>query len=192
MQISSCRPIRKPNRLANYDYSLAGAYFVTLCSQGKRCIFGLVVENDVVLSPAGEIVRAIWMALPERFPRLVLDEFVIMPNHLHGVLGLVGAGLAPPLVAPPGPQLGEPRFATTQSSFREQKYSLSSVIGAFKSITTIQVNKLLSRKGEQLWQRSYHDHIIRKGEDLRKIQRYINENPLIWSLDPENPNRKHR
>ena len=79
-------PNRKTLRLRGYDYSLAAVYFVTICSQGKRCLFGSVVEEHVDLSPAGEIIRTVWLGLPERFPRLVLDHFVVMPNHLHGVL----------------------------------------------------------------------------------------------------------
>lgn len=120
-----------------------------------------------MLSPIGEIVRSEWITLPERFPRLVLDDFVIMPNHLHGVLAFVGHAGG----ASPSPTLFE-------------------VIGAFKSISTIKVNRLLRRRGAPLWQRSYYEHIVRTGEDLRKIQRYILENPFMWSLDPENPNHK--
>jgi putative transposase len=158
-------PHRKQLRLRGHDYAFPGAYFVTICSAGKRPVFGSISGESIVLSPAGEIVRSEWIALTERFARLVLDEFVIMPNHLHGVLAFVGEGLAPPV-------------------------SLFDVIGAFKSISTIKVNKLLGRRGVPLWQRSYYEHIVRTGEDLRKIQRYILENPLMWSLDPENPNRK--
>lgn len=120
-----------------------------------------------MLNPIGEIVCAEWCALAERFSRLVLDEFVIMPNHLHGVLAIVGEGLAPPA-----------------------RPTLFEVIGAFKSISTVKVSKLLRRRGVALWQRSYYEHIVRAGEELRKIQRYILENPLMWSLDPENPNRE--
>ena len=91
-------PRRKSIRLQGFDYSLAGANFVTICTNAKQCILSSVVGNSVELSPSGEIVRAAWNSLPERFPRVVLDEFVIMPNHIHAVLGLVGEGLAPPAV----------------------------------------------------------------------------------------------
>src|SRR2546427_648642 len=90
-------PQRKQLRLRGYDYAFPGAYFVTICSAGKRPVFGSISGESIVLSPAGEIVRSEWMALPERFSRLVLDEFVIMPNHLHGVLAFAGhAGGASP------------------------------------------------------------------------------------------------
>jgi len=160
-------PRRKQLRLRGYDYAFPGVYFVTICSAGKRPIFGAISGKSIILSPAGEIVRSEWIALRERFSRLVLDEFVIMPNHLHGVLAFVGhAGGTGP------------------------SPTLFDVIGAFKSISTIKVNGLLRRRRVPLWQRSYYEHIVRTGEDLRKIQRYILENPLMWSLDPENPNRK--
>ena len=86
MQNPTVLPQRKHLRLRGYDYAFPGAYFVTICSAGKRPVFGSVNDEKTVLSPTGEIFRAEWIALTERFPRLVLDEFVIMPNHLHGVL----------------------------------------------------------------------------------------------------------
>jgi putative transposase len=176
-------PHRKQLRLRGYDYAFPGVYFVTICSAGKLAVFGSVSGEEIVLSPEGEIVRSEWIALAERFARLVLDKFVIMPNHLHGVLAFVGhAGGASP--AP------TTTTTTTKPGGASPSPTLFEVIGAFKSISTIKVNKLLGRRGVTLWQRSYYEHIVRTGEDLRKIQRYILENPLMWSLDPENPNRK--
>ncbi len=180
-------PQRKSIRLQGFDYSLAGAYFVTICTHGKRCLLGSIVGKSVELSPAGEIVQAVWNSLPERFPRLVLDEFLIMPNHVHAVLGFVGAGLAPPAVSPGKDADSTATTAPTGAVTTARNYSLADVIGAFKSISTIQVNKRLQRKGVPLWQRNYYEHIVRKGEDLRKIQQYILENPLNWALDAENP-----
>src|SRR5271168_970252 len=96
MPTPSDLPNRKTLRLKGYDYSHAGAYFVTICTANKKPLLGSIVDGHVTLSPAGEIVRAVWNALPSRFPRLLLDEFVIMPNHFHAVLAFVGEGLAPP------------------------------------------------------------------------------------------------
>ncbi len=199
----------------------------------RASILSLFVRpgKSIVLSRAGEIVRCEWIALVERFARLVLDEFVIMPNHLHGVLAFVGqvggasrgttggaspsptttntttkpggasldpkggasldpkggASLDPKGGASLDPKGGASRGPTGGAS---PSPTLFDVIGAFKSISTIKVNKLLGRRGVPLWQRSYYEHIVRTGEDLMKIQRYISENPLMWSLDPENPNCK--
>src|SRR5271168_291460 len=185
MPTPSDLPNRKTLRLKGYDYSHAGAYFVTICTANKKPLLGSIVDGHVTLSPAGEIVRAVWNALPSRFPRLLLDEFVIMPNHFHAVLAFVGEGLAPPAatiakLAPPG---------SAPLAEKSANCSIPDVIGAFKSISTIQVNRHLRTKGSALWQRSYHDHIVRTGEDMGNIQRYIFENPLLWSSDPENPNQ---
>jgi putative transposase len=135
--------------------------------------------EQVDLSPAGEVARGVWYALPDRFPQLVLDEFIIMPNHLHAILAFVGAGIAPP-------------DAATMKSGHLNLYSLPAVIGAFKSISTIKINRLLSRSGLPFWQRSYYEHIIRNSGDMKNAQRYILENPLKWSLDPEHPQSRRR
>ena len=182
-------PKRKSIRLRGYDYSLAGAYFVTICSYDKRCLLGAMRDKSVLLNPTGEIVRATWISLPERFPRLILDEFVIMPNHFHALLALVGAGLAPPAVSLATLARGEANRAPKAAAPAAKTHSLHDIIGAFKSISTIQVNRLLHQKGVPLWQRNYHEHIVRNGEDAHKIQQYILENPLNWLLDKENPNR---
>jgi putative transposase len=190
MQDPIVLPQRKQLRLRGYDYAFPGAYFVTICSAGKRPVFGSASERRIVLSQTGEIVRSEWIALTERFSWLVLDAFVVMPNHLHGVVAFVGhAGGASAGTggASPSPTTENTK---TESGGASPSPTLFEVIGAFKSISTIKVNKLLRQPGVPLWQRSYHEHIVRTGEDLRKIQRYILENPLIWSLDPENPNPK--
>ncbi|HYL82626.1 MAG TPA: transposase, partial [Candidatus Angelobacter sp.] len=171
-------PNRKSLRMRGYDYSRAGAYFVTICSHHHHCTLGSVVGGHTPLTSIGKIVLEVWNALPERFPGLILDEFAIMPNHLHGVLGFVGAGLAPPV--------------STSSPPLSLHYSLADVVGAFKSISTIRVNRGLGQKGKPLWQRGYYEHIIRSGEDLKNIQRYIMENPMMWALDRENPASKSR
>jgi len=132
-----------------------------------------VASKSVELSPAGGIVRAVWNSLPEKFPKLVLDKFVVMPNHLYAMLGFVGAGLAPPAVNSAKDATNKPINAPTAPVAAVRNYSLADVVGAFKSISTIQVNRPLQRKGVPLWQRSYYEHIVCKGEDLRKIQQYI-------------------
>ena len=86
---------RRSLRLKSYDYSRAGAYFVTICTHGHECLFGEIMDGEMRLNAAGQAAQAEWVRLPERFQSLELDEFVIMPNHLHGII-LVGAGLAPP------------------------------------------------------------------------------------------------
>jgi putative transposase len=172
--ITSPHPTRKLLRLPDHDYSRAGPYFVTICTYHKLCRLGTVRGEQVDLSLAGEAAHKTWYALPERFPQLVLDEFIILPNHVHAILAIVGAGLAPPPVP------------STQGD-HAVSCSLPSIIGAFKSISTIKINRLLKRSGLPFWQRSYYEHIIRNGDDMKNAQRYIQENPLKWSSDPERP-----
>jgi REP element-mobilizing transposase RayT len=112
------------------------------------------------LNLAKEVAHETWHALPDRFPQVVPDDFVIMPNHVHGILALVGAGLAPP-------------DAAAVKSNLSRQCSLPAVIGAFKSISTIKINRLLKRSGQLFWQRGYYEHIIRNGEDMKNAQRYF-------------------
>jgi REP element-mobilizing transposase RayT len=178
----SCR--RKPVRLAYHDYSSVGPYFVTISTHNQRRILSSISSTEVILTNAGETVREIWLSMPGRFPGLVLDEFVIMPNHFHALLAFatpralaarrisVGEGLAPP----------SPVVPANRKPICGVACSLPSVIGAFKSLSTIRVNKLLNTPSKPLWQRTYHDHIIRTADDMKNAQRYIQENPLRWSL----------
>ena len=173
-------PQRRSIRLRGYDYSQEGAYFVTIVTQGRALLFGDVVDSQMELSPAGECVLSIWRDLPTRFPRLVLDEFVVTPNHVHGILllnGPVGAAL---VAASPTARVG--------------RVGLSEIIGAYKSLTTVEYGKGVRRKGWEpyrvrLWQRGYYEHIVRDEESLLALRRYIRENPARWSMDPENPQR---
>jgi putative transposase len=178
MRESQISPRRKSLRLPTRDYSQAGSYFVTICTHQKKCVLGSVESARVQLSRVGEIVRATWNGLPERFPRVVLDELVIMPNHLHAILTLVVEGLA---------HARSVNMSKMPAARRVVHFSLPDIIGAFKSISTIHVNRLLNSRGSPLWQKSYFEHVIRSGEDLKNAQRYILENPLKWSLDEENP-----
>jgi putative transposase len=163
---------RRSIRLKGYDYAQAGAYFVTMCTQDRACLLGDVVGEEVRLSDAGSMIQAVWDGLPNRFPGMELDAFVVMPNHVHGIATFVGAGLAPPA------EKGAASSAPT----------LGNVVRAFKSLSAIHVNRLLRRSGP-LWQRGYFDHVVRDDRDLERIREYIATNPLRWALDRENPQR---
>jgi putative transposase len=135
-----------------------------------QCLFGRVDGNVVRLSKAGCVVRETWMGVLESFPTVVPDEFVIMPNHMHGILGFVGAGLAPPGV-------NTSRIAPLKS----KTLTLSDVIRTFKSISTRKINARSGIAGQVLWQRSFYDRVLRDGDELRHAQRYIVENPARWT-----------
>ena len=149
---------RRRLRISGFDYASAGSYFVTACTHLRRCCFGEVAADRVVLSALGDLVAQHWRAIPERVEGATLDAFVIMPNHLHGIITLDG---------------------TTPA--------LSRVIGAFKSRSTLEAMRARLVDEPPLWQRSFHDHAIRTEQALASIREYIANNPLKWHLDRENP-----
>ena len=163
---------RRSIRLKGYDYSQPGAYAVTICVQGRFCIWGEIESGEMLLSPAGKMVQGVWLQLPARFPTVDLDAAVIMPNHFHGILLL------------------SDRTPTTG-----QRPKLSEVVGAVKSITTHQYIQGVKGKGWQpfpgrLWQRNYYEHIVRDTADMNRIRQYIANNPSLWlqdSLHPDAP-----
>ncbi|MDA8105885.1 MAG: hypothetical protein M0Z71_10960 [Nitrospiraceae bacterium] len=173
---------RRSIRLKEYDYSLAGAYFVTICAWKKECLFGEIKNGKVSYNEAGQVLADVWCNLLGRFPSIDLDEFVIMPNHVHGIVILhtdvVGAGLALP-----GTNRGQKGAASSAPT-------LGDIMRTFKSISAIAVNRRLGSPGSPLWQRNYYEHIIRDERELHSIREYIRYNPLKWEEDEENPNLK--
>ena len=159
---------------------------MTVCSRNSEFLFGKIVDEEMRLNDAGRIVQNCWNDLPLRFDSIELDEFVVMPNHIHGIIAIVGAGLALPEIV--GAGLALPKKGAVPP--RRDAPTLGDIVGAFKSISAIKVNRLLSRSGQSLWQRNYYEHIIRDGKSLNKIREYVMHNPLSWSIDRENPQRK--
>lgn len=180
---------RRSVRLRGYDYADGGAYFITICVHGKECLFGQVVESEMGLNESGPIVQASWEALPSRFPSLILDVLQIMPNHLHGIFVIPGPGLEPSLAAATGAPVIEPHPKTPGAGTASgtPAIAMGDVVGAFKSISTIEVNRFLRRIGRRLWQENFFEHIIRGVDSLEKIRDYIAYNPALWLQDPENP-----
>jgi putative transposase len=189
---------RRSIRLKGYDYSRPGAYFVTICTQDRACLFGDVIHQDMSLNGAGAIVQKTWIDLPNRFPTIQLDEFVVMPNHVHGIIVMtdnhtttVGAGLALPHNHTHN---HDPRgiFGTGSSNLGTCQGAASSapalgdVVRVFKSISAIAVNRFLSRLGQPLWQRNYYERIVRDPVALSNIRRYIKTNPQNWAEDTNN------
>jgi putative transposase len=188
---------RRSIRLRGYDYAQAGAYFVTVVTQERACCFGEVVEGRMELNDAGRMIWSEWEALSRRFPAVELDEFIVMPNHVHGIVWIVGASLvdaqdrATTRVAPTGSAaVEESEGATTRVA-----PTLGDVVGAFKSITTnAYITGVKAGNWEpfpgRLWHRNYYEHIIRNDESLNRIRRYIVDNPAQWANDDENPEKK--
>ncbi len=187
---------RRSIRLRDYDYSRPGAYFVTACVENRECLFGEVAAGEMRLNDAGRMVVEEWMALSTRFPFVMLDVFVVMPNHLHGIIVIttpdVGAGLVPA----PGDAGWAGDEATTRAgaTTRVAPTTLGDIVGAFKSRTTVLYARGVKRFGwprfrGRFWQRNYYEHIIRSETSLQRIREYIIQNPLRWHLDFENPKR---
>jgi putative transposase len=167
---------RRLTRLKEYDYSQSGGYFITICTQNRSCLFGEIDNDKMMVNQYGEVVQISWNELPDHYNNVELDVFVIMPNHIHGIIFLkdVGAGLKP---APTG--------------LVNKPYSLPEIIRGFKTFSARNLNKLRTMPGAPVWQRNYYEHVIRRDESLDKIREYIITNPLRWALDRENPaNRK--
>ena len=162
---------RKRNRLQTYDYSRAGYYFVTICAHNRVNHFGEIDNDQMKLSGIGQIASDCWQDIPEHFENTALDEFVVMPNHIHGIIILVGDADLRPL--------------QQQTAERSDMY-LSKIIHGFKS----SVSRIIKRRWNDhifAWQRSFYDHVIRTDESLDDIRTYINNNPLNWASDEENP-----
>ena len=161
---------RRSIRLARYDYSQSGCYFFTLCILGHKSILGRVNDYKMECNVAGDSVSDIWHALPMRFPTVELDAFMVMPNHVHGILCLR-----------PLPAAGAASSAPTKTAL-----TLGLILRAFKSLSASAINRALHRTGS-VWQRNYYEHIIRSAADLDAIRLYIAQNPAQWQNDRENP-----
>ena len=174
---------RRSIRLANWDYSWTGYYFVTICAAKGKMTFGNIEDGEMILNHVGRIVGNLWNEIPKHFSRVELDAFVVMPNHVHGILVIdgndngeivsraeVGARHASPL----RPCGAVPR-------------SLGAIVGSFKSAVTKWVNENRATPGAPVWQRNYYEHVIRDEGDLERIREYIATNPLRWEMDEENP-----
>ena len=184
---------RRSIRLRGWDYRNPGWYFVTLVVQNRECLFGRVLNGKMVLNEYGKICNQCWLDIPEHFENVTLDEYQIMPNHMHGIIVIqpngndVGARHAVPL----------PHAVPLQSEQPIREFgkpipkSLSTIIGSFRSAVTNRINKYRQTPGAKLWQRNYGEchafrhweHIIRDENELNRIRRYIKNNPLKWTDD---------
>lgn len=205
---NSRKPNRRSIRLPGYDYSQAGAYFVTICTQNRECLFGDIVNREMVLHSAGRMVETVWNELPKFYPHVSTDAFQIMPNHIHGIVVItrsdavssVGAGpRACPVVGQPrengrSRDVGQPRGVapTAAKSTIGHTLSLPDIVHRFKTMTTKRYADGVKQHGwpsfpGKLWQRNYYEHIIRDENDMARIREYITNNPAQWDTDRENP-----
>jgi len=149
---------RRSIRLQGYDYSQSGAYFVTICTFQRQHLFGVVNNEEMQLNVAGQIVSAIWQKIPQHFPNVELDEFILMPDHIHGIIII--------------------------SERAEPCISLATIIQNFKSISTRKINKINQNLGVSIWQRNYYERIVRSDQELHRLREYILNNPENWKITP--------
>jgi len=154
---------RQATRLSGYDYSQSGAHFVTICTFERQCTLSSVIDGKVQWSQAGTIVWACWNDLPNNYPHVELDSFVIMPNHVHGVLHLIDVDTP------------------------AKRHALPEIIRGLKTYSSRRINEQFHQTGASVWQRSFCDHVIRNEHDLNRIREYIQNNPLSWTEDEEYP-----
>lgn len=181
---------RRSIRLKGYDYTQPGAYFVTLCAYQRAHIFGEIVRGEMVLNDAGKIARDEWFKTAELRPyvKLYEDEFVIMPNHGHGIIWIEENGNTVGALRRNAQSRAEQRSAPTKNAPTKTvaRGSLGAIVRAYKSAVTYAVNAAENQRGVVLWQRNYYDHIIRNDRELNNIRWYIVNNPLNWQLDRDN------
>jgi REP-associated tyrosine transposase len=166
-------PDRKRNRLHGYDYSMPGFYFVTICVKNRQSLFGIIEDNKMILNKIGGIVDECWFDLPNHYENCKLHEFIIMPNHFHGIIEIVdenyfnrekvGNGLKP--------------FPTK---------ALSEIIRGLKTFSSRKINSRQNNFRFQ-WQKSFYDRIIENENELINIREYIKNNPEMWQIDRNNP-----
>jgi len=183
---------RRSIRLQGYDYSQNGAYFITLCAQDRKPIFGKIVSGEMQLSPFGIIVRDEWLKTAEMRKNIEMDEFVVMPNHFHGIIVIddrgwarlemngaadLGTGTVHRAPTPIIERFGKPTSNTIPTIIRGFKAAVT------KQINTIQINAGVYNMPERIWQKNYYEHVIRNETSLNKIREYIMSNPLNWKED---------
>jgi putative transposase len=188
---------RRSIRLKEYDYSSSGEYFVTICTYQKGCIFGEIINEEMHLNDYGKIVQEEWLRTAEMRGDVELDEFIIMPNHIHGIITLIESGRGTLQRALVGANSNTPSNAILVGAIHEsplpmtqqqrRNMTLSKIIGRFKMLTAKEINLMHQTPGHPVWQRNYYEHIIRDEKDLNNIRDYIINNPLKWSFEMENP-----
>ena len=144
-------------RLKEYDYSRPGAYFVTICTENRKCYFGNIVNGKMMLNDCGDVVKEYCQATENHFQNIKFDSFIIMPNHFHVIIKIIGIGI-------PARTLGQ-------------------IVGFFKYGVSKRINCIRKTPGVKLWQRNYYEHIIRNKNEYDRISKYIENNPIKWELD---------
>src|SRR5712692_2692794 len=181
MPIQRKAPHRRTLRLPNYDYRQPGLYFITICTQNRKWLLGDIVNNDMCLNKTGTIVQSTWKTLPQRFPHLELDQHIIMPNHIHGIIALVDTSPPPQNRFYTASVPERFRYSTSVMDSTRHHPVLGEIIRTFKAAATYSIHT--TGIPDFAWQDRYHEHVIRDDEDLDRIRHYIINNPACWAED---------
>lgn len=166
------KPNRKRMRLSGFNYASPGYYFVTICTLKKNNWFGKLAKGGMVLNSIGDIVKKCWQDLPNHYKNCVIDYYVIMPNHFHGILSIKDHKIK----------------NTGGIDTKNTQHGLSEIIRGFKSFSSRRINQLITKENKFHWQNSFYDRVIRDEVELYLIRKYIIENPLKMELSkiPDN------
>ena len=157
---------RRSIRLQGYDYTQPGAYFITSCSWQRQCLFGDINNGKMQLSRSGEVVKFNWFNLTRVYPHVNLDAFVIMPNHVHGIIVLTDKEVA-----------------------TSKRHGLPEIVRGLKTFSARRINQLSNNNGTPVWQRGYYEKVIQNEQSLQNIREYIVNNPLGWEKDEMHPSK---
>jgi len=152
-------PNRRSIRLKEFDYTTPNAYFITIVTKDRECFLGTIENEEALLSEEGKIVLDVWNRLPKHYPNVLLDAFIVMPNHIHGILILI------------------------EPDDEKKKYPVSEIVRGLKSLSSRLINRKNNSTGTSRWQRNYYEHIIRDEEELHEKREYIIFNANKWNED---------
>lgn len=183
METPPDRRHRRSVRLRQYDYSQAGVYFITLCTAGRQCLFGDIVDGEMMLNKIGQLTASEWERSMEIRKEIELDAWIIMPNHMHAVF-LISHSSSAPAAATLQPSSAPDASIRTMGSIKK---SLSSLMQGFKSATTAKINVIRQMPYVPVWQRGLWEHVVRSEAELKRIRDYIAANPQQWDADSNNP-----
>jgi putative transposase len=172
---------RRSIRIKEFDYAQPGGYFVTIVTYQRDYIFGNIVNEEIQLNAFGKIADECWRAIPDHFRNVELGAYIVMPNHVHGIIVINETGMA----TNSSPFVGARHASPLPRGVKP--HSIGAIVGSFKSAVTKRIGRELNATG--IWQRNYYEHVIRNHEDWDRIHRYIETNPSIWTEDEENPTK---
>jgi len=177
---------RRSIRWAGRDYAQAGWYFVTICTADRQNPLGRIEGAEMRLSQMGQVAEGCWQAIPDHFAGVALDAFIVMPNHVHGIIVISdeGARHASPV---PGDAEGAAERDEAARAKGAPARSLGAIVGSYKAAVCRRIHEIGAVAGRSVWHRNYYEHVIRNARQLQRIRQYIAANPANWAVDRENP-----